>query len=120
MPEGTPIVAARSGIVVSSRSRMADHWMTPRKEGRNPSNNMIIRHDDGQESFYAHLARHSVLHPVGTRVSMGEVIARSGQTGYATYPHLHFGVFDAEGHNIRIPWIEALTVPFLRIYRTRT
>ncbi len=104
MPEGTPVVAARAGIVVSRESRYGKNYANPR-DGLGHANSLLIRHDDGQESFYAHLAWRSLRHPVGSRVSMGEVVAFSGSTGYATYPHLHFGVYNAKGRNIRIAWV---------------
>lgn len=119
MPEGTPIVAARGGIVVDRESRYSRNWRTPGPNGR-PGNSIIIRHEDGQESFYAHLTWHSLCSPVGACVCTGQVLALSGQTGYATYPHLHFGVFDHTGRNIRIPWMQFPWIPlFLRIRPAR-
>ena len=47
-----------------------------------------IRHAGGYLTRYAHLSRTSVR--VGDRVEQGEVIGRSGNTGYTTGPHLHF------------------------------
>ena len=64
-------------------------------------NYVVIKHSDGQESVYAHLAWRSVKVKVGEKVRRYEILGLSGQTGYATYPHLHFGVYDSEGNNIR-------------------
>ena len=102
MPEGTPILAARDGVIIERESRYAKNYRAPRHSAR--ANSVTIRHEDGQESFYVHLAWRSIRLHIGQRICAGEVIGLSGATGYATYPHLHFGVFDANGRNMRICW----------------
>lgn len=49
-----------------------------------------IRHSGGYETRYAHNSR--VLVKVGQQIDRGQAIARSGNTGYSTGPHLHFEV----------------------------
>ncbi len=49
-----------------------------------------IRHDNGDITYYAHLSAYSVS--VGTRVYKGQQIAKSGNTGRTTGPHLHFEI----------------------------
>ncbi|RCK80546.1 MAG: Peptidase, M23/M37 family [Candidatus Ozemobacter sibiricus] len=50
-----------------------------------------VRYDNGLESFYCHLQSYSVQR--GQRVSMGQEIARSDNTGqWTTGPHLHMGI----------------------------
>ncbi|SDH69835.1 Murein DD-endopeptidase MepM and murein hydrolase activator NlpD, contain LysM domain [Pseudomonas benzenivorans] len=86
MPEGTPIVAARSGMVVKTESQQSGR-------GNNPSGNYVrILHDDGTMGVYLHLMKGSVLVQEGRRVEAGSMIARSGNTGNSTGPHLHFVV----------------------------
>jgi murein DD-endopeptidase MepM/ murein hydrolase activator NlpD len=86
MPEGTPIVAARAGVVVRIENSQSGR-------GNNPSGNYVrILHDDGTMGVYLHLMRGSVSVAEGTRVAVGQQIARSGNTGNSTGPHLHFVV----------------------------
>ncbi|HND00287.1 MAG TPA: M23 family metallopeptidase [Myxococcota bacterium] len=51
-------------------------------------NQLIIDHDDGRVSGYAHLDTTAVV--AGQKVSRGETIATVGSTGHVTGPHLHF------------------------------
>lgn len=86
MPEGTPILAARGGVVVRIENDQTGR-------GNNPSGNYVrILHDDGTMGVYLHLMRGSVSVAEGTRVAVGQQIARSGNTGNSTGPHLHFVV----------------------------
>lgn len=86
MPEGTPIIAARSGMVVKIENNQTGR-------GKNPSGNFVrILHDDGTMSVYLHLKRGSIHLREGQRISIGQQIALSGNTGNSTGPHLHFVV----------------------------
>ena len=86
MPEGTPILAARAGMVVSIENNQSGR-------GNNPSGNFVrILHDDGTMGVYLHLMRGSVSTQAGQRVEVGSAIARSGNTGNSTVAHLHFVV----------------------------
>ncbi len=59
---------------------------------------ILVRHDNGLSTLYAHLSLIKVT--VGQRVATGEIIGYSGNTGYTTGPHLHFGVYASEGVKI--------------------
>jgi murein DD-endopeptidase MepM/ murein hydrolase activator NlpD len=86
MPEGTPIVASRAGIVVRVENAQSGR-------GNNPAGNYVrILHDDGTMGVYLHLQRGSVVVSEGRRVQAGSLLARSGNTGNSTGPHLHFVV----------------------------
>lgn len=85
LPEGTPVHAARSGIVVG-----ADGSSTSRKRGR--GNFIWIRHADGTYGWYLHLKPGGVLVKAGQKVDVGKHIGYSGNTGKSTRAHLHFQV----------------------------
>jgi murein DD-endopeptidase MepM/ murein hydrolase activator NlpD len=87
MPIGTNVAAARSGVVIKTESRYTDGNRKPGQE-----NYIFISHQDNTFSRYYHLTRDGVLVSVGDRVSQGQAIGRSGDTGASAGPHLHFDV----------------------------
>ncbi|MEB2644501.1 M23 family metallopeptidase [Pseudomonas canadensis] len=99
MPEGTPIIAARSGVVVKTENAQTGR-------GSDASGNFVrVRHDDGTEGVYLHLKQGSVSVRVGQRVAVGSPLALSGNTGNSSGPHLHFVVQRAtEAGLVSIPY----------------
>ncbi len=88
---GWNIYAADSGVIVFSG------W-----SDRGYGNLVIIDHDDGVQTYYAHLLDNSFL-PCGSNVNQGEVIGLMGSTGRSTGPHLHFELrFSGTAVN---PWL---------------
>ena len=61
-------------------------------------NQIIINHDDGTKSGYAHLK--DFVANEGERVNAGSVIGYSGNTGNTTGPHLHFTYTDESGNKV--------------------
>lgn len=91
-PVGTQVIAARSGLVMKIRSDLPDDGKQP-ESGQH--NHIMIKHDDGTVAFYAHLKQNSILVTIGERVSQGQPIATSGNSGNTQgLPHLHFGVYE--------------------------
>ena len=77
---GTPVQAFADGVVT-----FAD-W-----KGGN-GNLLIIEHAHGYTTVYAHLYGFAAGIKKGTKVKQGQFVARTGNTGLSTGPHLHFGV----------------------------
>ena len=92
LPVGTPVVAARSGTVINCQGRYKRSYKDPKFAGRR--NFVVINHTNGESSVYVHLK--SIRVKNGQKVKQGEVIGLSGRVGFATYPHLHFGVYWGE------------------------
>jgi murein DD-endopeptidase MepM/ murein hydrolase activator NlpD len=90
MPVGTPVLAARRGLVVAVREDSTVGGMARRhaEEG----NFVAILHEDGTRAVYLHLMPGGALVERGQHVAQGQVIARSGDTGWSATPHLHFEV----------------------------
>lgn len=83
---GSPVIAARSGIVVTAVSGC--HPTSSWGCGGGFGNYITISHNDGFATIYAHLSALRV--PVGTVVGAGEEIGHVGNSGNSYGPHLHF------------------------------
>jgi murein DD-endopeptidase MepM/ murein hydrolase activator NlpD len=79
-PTGTPVRAARSGIVRSAGWRGAAGKL------------VVIDHLDGHTSAYAHLSRIRDGLAAGDPILAGSTLGEVGTTGRSTGPHLHFVV----------------------------
>lgn len=91
-PVGAPLKAALSGTVAGTGNTDAvkgcysfGKWV-------------LINHNNGLSTMYAHLSQISV--GKGEQVSTGQLIGYTGETGYATGPHLHFGVYVSQAVQI--------------------
>lgn len=107
MPVQTAVYAARAGTVVEVTYRNFRGGADWGKYGAE-ANVVRILHDDGTFALYAHLSRESIRIRTGERVSAGQHIAASGNTGFSTGPHLHFVVLRNAGLRI-----ESVPVTFI-------
>jgi murein DD-endopeptidase MepM/ murein hydrolase activator NlpD len=89
---GTPLYAARGGVVLGTGNTDATC------PGASFGKWVFIKHDNGLSTLYAHMASFSVSK--GDSVDTGQLIGYSDTTGYATGPHLHFGVYASAGSEI--------------------
>jgi murein DD-endopeptidase MepM/ murein hydrolase activator NlpD len=94
MPVGTPVHAARDGLVVKSKDDEDQHGSDRKFE--KCANCILIQHSDGTIGIYAHLKKRGNKVKVGDRVKAGDLIGLSGNTGFTNGPHLHFSVFKAK------------------------
>lgn len=90
-PIGTPVLAARDGVVMQVASDYEKAGLNRERYGGR-ANFIRIAHDDGTMALYAHLKADGVLARTGQRVRAGQQIGLSGNTGFTTGPHLHFAV----------------------------
>lgn len=104
MPEGTPVLAARDGVVMDVE-RDFHKSGTDRDYYGARANHVRVLHSDGTMGVYAHLMLESVqVHP-GQAVLAGDRLGYSGNTGFTTGPHLHFAVQRNAG-------MQVVSVPF--------
>lgn len=94
-PEGTPILAAREGLVVAANATATGHGSAPEYLDYGRMNFILVRHDDGTLGEYLHLQPGGVRVRAGHHVRRLDYIGLSGNTGYSTEPHLHFHVMTA-------------------------
>lgn len=103
MPIDTPVHAARSGVVIEVDN---DYFNSgTNKAYKSRANSIRIIHADGSMAIYAHLALEKAQVYPGLKVSAGQLIGYSGNTGFSSGPHLHFAVQINQG-------MELVSVPF--------
>ncbi|GAA3548993.1 murein DD-endopeptidase MepM [Zobellella aerophila] len=98
VPVGTPVIATSDGVVVkATRHRAAGIYL-------------VIRHGRQYSTRYLHLSR--LLVKKGDKVSRGQRIALSGNTGRSTGPHLHYEFHvnnrPVDPRQVKLPMAEGL------------
>lgn len=79
---GQPVYAVADGIVYTAKALNTSY-----------GNYVIIMHDNGLYTLYAHGQQGSIRVSEGERVKQGQQIMNVGSTGNSTGPHLHFEVY---------------------------
>ena len=83
---GQPVYAVADGIVYTAKALTTSY-----------GNYIIILHDNGLYTLYAHGQAGSIRVSEGQRVTQGQQIMNVGSTGNSTGPHLHFEVRTSPG-----------------------
>lgn len=121
MKKGSNIYAAREGIVYKTVEEFKKGG--PKKKYLSKGNYIIIKHKDGTYAAYWHLMYEGVLVEAGDTIKKGQLIGLSGNTGYSSWPHLHFDVYYYnDGNQITIPtkFITSKGVKQLKVYHSYT
>lgn len=103
LPLGTPVRAARAGVIMEVAGDFFDGGLDPKYQTR--ANAIRILHEDGTMAVYAHLHPDSIRVSPGQRVEHGAWLANSGNTGFSSGPHLHFAIQRNAG-------MELVSIPF--------
>ncbi|WP_343562643.1 M23 family metallopeptidase [Kiloniella sp. b19] len=94
--DGIAVFAAADGRVSRIEGREPDGLYLenqPAAERRNPAGNVVLlQHDFGYRTLYAHLKKGSVTVEPGDYVKAGDVIGFVGLSGFTEFPHLHFEI----------------------------
>ncbi|MEW1699510.1 peptidoglycan DD-metalloendopeptidase family protein [Streptomyces sp. NPDC091278] len=109
---GAPLSAVADAVVVHAEDRQRDHRTRTSLPAlvylmvveslvrslagarRVTGNHLVLDLGDGTYAMYAHLRRGSLTVRAGDRVTAGQVLARCGNSGNSTEPHLHFQLMD--------------------------
>jgi len=93
VPEGTPVRAGNSGEVILAEEGFYVHGKT-----------VMIDHGQGVTTIYLHLKSINVRK--GDKITKGQIIGKVGETGLATGPHLHWGLYVHGVPVDPLPWVE--------------
>lgn len=90
--EGEDLLAARGGTVIALEESDPYNVNDPNKPENWPGigNWMWILHEDGTIGVYFHMQVNSLVPTIGDHVSRGDLIAKIGNTGNSSGPHVHF------------------------------
>lgn len=91
MPNDSPILAPRDGVVVQVKDDSDKGG--PSREFEHDLNYITIAHGGGEFSQLCHLKHRGSLVRIGEQVREGQLIGHTGSTGWCYEPHLHFMVF---------------------------
>ena len=98
---GADVLAVADGTVVDRLNNLDDQKPGALPDPRTinvqnvDGNHIVIDLGDGVYAFYAHLQKNSVQVSVGDRVKRGQVLAKLGNTGNTSGPHLHFHLMES-------------------------
>jgi hypothetical protein len=91
---GKDIISPADGEVVKIRKKRKDSYV----DGKNiycdtidmRGNYIVIKHNDYEYSHIVHIMQNSIIVKVGDKVNQGQIIAKCGNSGNSSEPHIHF------------------------------
>jgi hypothetical protein len=93
-----PVRAAAAGVVAGLRDTAPDHpgdkasIKAAMDRGEECGNGVLVQHDSGWSTQYCHLKSGSVRVATGQTVAAGDLLGEVGNSGAASFPHLHLSV----------------------------
>lgn len=121
MKIGTPVLASRDGIVVRLKEDSDKGGFN--KKYRPDANYVVIEHADGSRANYRHLHHEGVEVHIGEKVTTGQLLGFSGNTGYTFSPHLHFMITkEVNGQWVSVPcrFKSKITTGYLKPWHSYT
>lgn len=97
MKKGVPVIASAPGTVLRVRDGVVDRRVQSEQDekavqGNECGNGLVIDHGNGWELQYCHLRQNSILVKPNDRVTAGQVLGLIGESGLASFPHVHLSV----------------------------
>ena len=92
---GMKVLSPADGEVIETVNGLRDNKPKELNNFNFIGNYIMIKHNENTFSILGHLKQNSIGVKVGDIVKSGDVIARCGNSGYTTDPHLHFHVQDS-------------------------
>lgn len=106
------ILAPADGIVLTVVNDQPDREPGVLYKENPLGNHVILSHENGEFSFFAHIKQHSISVREGDRVTIGQRIGECGNSGHSSEPHLHYHL-----QNTSIPFRgEGLPAQFVNYY----
>jgi len=101
------VKAGMDGVIIERADVYNTNWQTIGALATKDYGNYIkVKHDDGSFELHAHLKQGTSL-VIGTRVKAGQVVARIGNTGNSTGPHIHSEYRNAQNINVPVEFYTA-------------
>ena len=91
---GKNVIAPANGKVVKIVNGIQDNEIGIRNETQFLGNHIIIKHAENEYSLIAHLQQYSIKVEEGQDIKCGKIIAKCGNSGNSTEPHIHFQVMN--------------------------
>ncbi|KQO18885.1 metalloendopeptidase [Paenibacillus sp. Leaf72] len=93
---GKDIIAPADGTVVSVVNDIADNEPVGVMNEKAPAGNVVVIDHGGEYSYLAHMKKGSAVVKPGDKVSKGDVLGQTGNSGNSSEAHLHFQLSDGK------------------------